>query len=193
VGIFESDNFDPLKWRNSYPTRAFELMDKRDAFWAVKIIMSFTDEMLMAIVSEARYAEQGAAEHVLETLIKRRDKIGREWFGRMTPVDNFEVKGQSLIFSDLAIDSGLAEINRRKYFYSIWIKDRAGKATFINKHRESRERVINISQASVDKKKPFVTVRIEIEDNGNSVGRGVDVYLYCIDQMSCRVTGLDRR
>ncbi len=193
VGIFESDNFDPLKWRNSYPTRAFELMDNRDAFWAVKIIMSFTDEMLRAIVSEARYPEQGAAEHVLETLIKRRDKVGREWFGRMTPVDNFEVKGQSLIFSDLAIDSGLTEINRRKYFYSTWIKDRAGKATSINKHSESRERAINISQTSGDKKKPFMTVRIEIEDNGNSVGRGVDVYLYCIDQMSCRVTGLDRR
>ncbi len=193
VGIFESENFNPVKWRNAYPIRAFELMDDRDAFWATKIILSFTDEMLGAIVSEARYPEQGAAEHVLKTLIERRDKIGQEWFGRVTPIDDFQVMGDKLVFNDLAIDSGLAGMNGRKYFYTVWQEDRAGKKKIINEHRESKDRAVSIVPVSANIKNPFMTVRIDIEDNGVRVGRGVDVYLYCRDQRSCRVTGLDRR
>ncbi len=193
VGFFESENFDPLKWKNSYPTRAFELMDDRDAFWATKIIMSFTDELLGAIVSEARYPEQGAAEHVLKTLIERRDKIGRKWFGRMTPVDNVQVRGDKLVFTDIAVDSGLAEINGRKYFYTAWQEDRAGRKKIINERSESKDRSVRIVPVSGDMDNPFMTVHIDIEDNGDRVARGVDVYLYCSDQRSCRVTGLDRK
>jgi hypothetical protein len=193
VGIFESENFDPVKWRNAYPARAFELMDDRDAFWAAKIIMSFTDEMLRAVVSEVRYPEQGAAEHVLKTLIERRDKIGQEWFGRVTPIDGFQVNRDQLVFNDLAIDSGLTAMNGRTYIYTVWQEDRSGKNIIINEHRESNDRAVSIVSASENIKNPYMTVRIEIEDNGVSVGRGVYVYLYCGDQRSCRVTGLDRR
>ena len=111
----------------------------------------------------------------------------------MTPVDNIEVKANRLLFSDLAVDSGLAEMNRRKYFYSMYLNDGKSKKIIINEHRESKDHTIDISQVSEEMENPFMTVRIEIEDAGMGVGRGVDVYLYCRDHMPCRVTGLDRR
>jgi hypothetical protein len=130
--------------------------------------------------------------HVLKTLIERRDKIGRKWFGRVTPIDDFHVRGDKLVFTDIAVDSGLAEINRRKYFYTAWQEDRAGKKIIINERSESKDRSVSIVTDSGDMEHPFMTVHIDIEDNGDSVGRGVDVHLYCSDHKSCLVTGLDR-
>jgi len=119
--------------------------------------------------------------------------ILRSWFGRVTPIDDFQVRGDKLAFTDIAVDSGLAEINRRKYFYTAWQEDRAGRKIIINERSESKDRSVSIVPISGDMKHPYITVHIDIEDKGDSVGRGVDVYLYCSDQRSCRVTGLDRK
>ncbi|MCP4262614.1 MAG: hypothetical protein GY774_34690 [Planctomycetes bacterium] len=193
VGIFESDNFDPLKWKNAYPVRAFELMNDWDAFWAAKIIMAFSDEMIEAIVKEAQYHEKGAAEYVLKTLIKRRDKIGRECFNRVTPLDDFEVSGGKLIFRDLAMDYGLTEGSQRKYLATLWRESRNGRKLLLDERHKTGGQFASLPIFTGKPGNNFFTFRIEVEDLNIPVGKGVDVTLYCRENRACRVTGVKRR
>ena len=43
----------------------------------------------------------------MKSLIVRRDKIARYWFGRVAPLDFFSVQDGMLCFHDLAVDIGL--------------------------------------------------------------------------------------
>ena len=49
IGRFEGDFFKPEVWRPEYPNPAFERMLPADAFWAVRIINRFSDDMIRAI------------------------------------------------------------------------------------------------------------------------------------------------
>jgi hypothetical protein len=130
VGYFRSDIFDPGEWVPTYPNPAFEKLTDRDAFWGAKIVMSFRDEDLAAIVETAQISNPAAEEHLLEVLRERRDKIGRYWFARVNPLDRFSVASPStasrtsdpgasqpavLRFDDLAVTTGLDSAGARRY------------------------------------------------------------------------------
>ncbi len=86
VGRFEADFFDPIEWRPEYPNPAFDNLRADDAFWAARLVARFGDEAIRAIVAKARYSEPGAAEHIVATLIKRRDKVLRAWLTGVNPI-----------------------------------------------------------------------------------------------------------
>ena len=128
VGYFRADVFKPGDWVPTYPNPAFEKMTRRDAFWGAKIVMSFRDDDLAAIVETARMTNPEAEAHLLDLLRKRRDAIGRYWFNRINPLDRFSVQpgaiaGPStqtpaapvLTFEDLAVTSTLVDANARRY------------------------------------------------------------------------------
>jgi hypothetical protein len=134
VGYFRADVFRPGKWVPTYPNPAFEKMTLRDAYWGAKIVMSFTDEDLRAIVETAQISNPEAEAHLVDVLRKRRDKIGRYWFDRVNPLDHFSVEAAApspvvtgsggdapeppvLHFDDLAVTSGLETAEARRYTY----------------------------------------------------------------------------
>ena len=123
VGYFRADVFKPGKWVPTYPNPAFEKMTRRDAFWGAKMVMSFSDEDLRAIVETGQISNPEAEQHLLEILKKRRDRIGRYWFDRVNPLDRFSaVKGTEdeaplLRFEDLAVTTGLESGAQRRYTY----------------------------------------------------------------------------
>ena len=134
VGYFRADVFDPGDWVPTYPNPAFEKMTRRDAFWGAKIVMSFSDEDLRAIVETGRISNPAAEDHLIDVLRKRRDKIGRYWFARINPLDRFRVgappnpsvvQGSSggasgpptLLFDDLSVTTGLDSASARRYTY----------------------------------------------------------------------------
>jgi hypothetical protein len=86
VGRFEGDVFDPLTWRPEYPNPAFENMRADDAFWGARLVAQFSDDVIRAIVAKGRYSEPGAAEHIVSTLITRRDKVVRAWLTGVNPL-----------------------------------------------------------------------------------------------------------
>jgi hypothetical protein len=102
VGGFESSTFKPDKWVPDYPNAAFLNRLPDDEFWAAKQVMAFTDDQIRAIVKVAQYSDPQAERYVADTLIARRDKIGRTFFARVLPLDRFEVKQGELVFHDLA-------------------------------------------------------------------------------------------
>lgn len=91
VGNFEAAHFEPAAWKPNYPCPPFENTTPRDAFWAAKIIMRFDEAALRAAVSTAEYSDPAAADYVVQTLAERRDRIGRFWFSRLNPLDEFEI------------------------------------------------------------------------------------------------------
>jgi hypothetical protein len=101
VGRFESKIFEPEKWKANYPNPAFDNRLPDDTFWAAKQVMAFTDDQIRAIVTTGQYSDPAAVEWLTRALIERRDKIGRTYFPRVLPLDQFAVRDGRLQFEDL--------------------------------------------------------------------------------------------
>ncbi len=105
VGNFASDKFKPHQWKSNFPLAAFQNMTDRDAYWAAKIVSSFTDEQIRAAVETGALSDPKAAEYLTQQLIKRRDAIAREYFTRNTALDELQLQqtsnGWVLNFTDL--------------------------------------------------------------------------------------------
>ncbi len=113
VGNFESQLFEPERWKTNYPIPAFENRLPGDTFWAAKQVMAFTDGQIRALVRTADYSDPAAEDGLTSHLIARRDKIGRTYFQKVLPLDRFQVTGDLLEFEDLAVKHGL--ISSRNY------------------------------------------------------------------------------
>ena len=86
VGHFSAERFDPPKWKPRVPNPAFRRARPDDTFWAARRVMAFTDEMIRAAVRTGRYSDPAAEKHIADTLIARRDAIGRAWLTDVNPV-----------------------------------------------------------------------------------------------------------
>jgi len=115
LGYIESKQFEPSKWRPNYPIVAFENMTDRDAFWGAKIVASFTNEQITAMVKAGKYSDRIAESVLIEILEQRRDKIADYYFRRIAPLDRFQLQGNSLVFNDLAIDAKRDDPRRVRY------------------------------------------------------------------------------
>jgi len=113
VGRFESVVFDPEKWVPNYPNPAFLSRGAEDEYWAAKLVMAFTDEDIAAIAGTGQYSSEASARYVTDTLIARREKIGKTYFRKVLALDNFRVTGGRLEFDDLAVKHGY--VPRRQY------------------------------------------------------------------------------
>lgn len=134
IGYIDSEVFDPGRWKTKYPVVAFEHMTVADAYWAAKIVMSFTDEQIRAAVETAEYSDPAAADYLTRVLIERRDKSGRHWFTQAGGLDNFQVawrEPQELVleFDDLVVQYGFAPPAERVYRYRV-LRDKQRKAAW---------------------------------------------------------------
>src|SRR5262249_12946785 len=102
VGGFDSSAFRPDNWLPDYPNAAFLNRLPDDEFWGAKQVMAFTDEQIRAIVRVAEFSDPRSEQYVADTIIARRDKIGRVYFPRVLPLDGFAVENGQLTFHDLA-------------------------------------------------------------------------------------------
>ena len=106
VGNFESQSFNPERWKTDYPNPAFLSRRPDDDYWAAKQVMAFTDDDIRAIVETAGFTDPRATEYIVTTLAQRRDKIGRTYFSMILPLDHFRVENDNLLFDDLAVKYG---------------------------------------------------------------------------------------
>lgn len=112
VGAFESVTYNPTQYQFTYPSLAFDYMTDEDAFWAAKIVTSFSDEHLVAAAQAGQYADPNASIVIARVLSERRDKIGQTYFRRTNPVDKFALvqtgpDQYELQFADLAAERGI--------------------------------------------------------------------------------------
>jgi hypothetical protein len=69
--------------------------------------MAFSDDDIRAIVETGKFTDASAVDWITKTLAGRRDRIGRTYFSKVLPLDNFRVQNGELEFDDLAVKYGL--------------------------------------------------------------------------------------
>jgi len=109
VGIFSAEDFDPGGWIPSFHVMPFDNMTPEDAYWATRIILSFTEDELLQIVKTAEYTDPKVTNYVLRVLLERRQLIARYWLRDINPIgkfaiapgpDGFELRFDNLMFAD---------------------------------------------------------------------------------------------
>lgn len=192
VGYYESEIFNPAKWYPTYPNPAFEYATLRDAYWGAKIVMSFSDEAIRAIVETAKMSNPKGKEYLIKTLIERRDKIGRYWFARMNPIDMFRfeynAKGElTLAFNDLAVDGNFSTDLESKYVYTMSHRKKGSHrqaivedpAIPISRNGEGfLDEILTSSNGTLDEEEKIFSVRIETQRGQGSISKVVEVYFY---------------
>jgi hypothetical protein len=109
AGHFSADGFDPPAWKPRVPNPAFRRARPDDTFWAARRVMAFTDEMIRAAVRTGAYSDPAAEKHIADTLIARRDAIGRAWLTDVNPVVDPSLDGSGMLrFTNAAVAAGVA-------------------------------------------------------------------------------------
>ena len=144
IGRWEAASFEPQNWKNDYPNPAFVRMTDRDAFWAAKILMRFTEEELRAIVETGEYTDPDAERYFLQVLVERQRKSGQYYLTRVNPLDRFEVGGDRLRFVNLAEDHGFASsATEYEAFWSLY-DNGVDDARALGDATRSAERVLSL-------------------------------------------------
>jgi len=101
----------------------FDNLTDQDAFWAARVILSFTKEDLQDIVKTAEYSDPKSNDYILRVLMDRRQLVARYWLGRGDGLSDFSIRragGEANIsFHDLMADHALASADLAKYSYQI--------------------------------------------------------------------------
>jgi len=124
IGRYHSAYYHPMKWKVIFPNPAFDNTTDLDGYWGAKLVMSFTDDEIKAMVATGQYPNDEAADYLAKTIIERRDITGLYWFNRVTPVDRFRIAEDdhnlfTLLFDDLAVETNLHDGESVRYRYSI--------------------------------------------------------------------------
>ena len=102
VGHLEAEAFEPERWKSDYPNPAFLSRLPDDEYWGAKQVMAFSNDDIRTIVESGQFSDPRAVDYLTTTLAARRDKIGRTFFSKVLPLDNFRVENAELRFDDLA-------------------------------------------------------------------------------------------
>jgi len=80
VGMFTSRDFDPASWRQTYPSVMFDNLTDQDAFWAMRIILSFSESEIRSMVETGEYLDPKDTSYIIQTLLERRRILAKYWF-----------------------------------------------------------------------------------------------------------------
>jgi hypothetical protein len=129
IGSLDVETYNPGSWKPSRPNPALLRATNLDGYWGAKILMSFTDEHLRAIVKEAKYSDARAEEYMSQTLIQRRDKTIRYSYDKVNPLDRFVFSDKHVLcFDDMAVVGNLEKAEDAKYKWKLEHSGKAAKA-----------------------------------------------------------------
>jgi hypothetical protein len=123
IGNFTTDDFDPKHWKQTYPAIVFDNLTNFDAFWATRVILSFTEQDLRSIVETGEYSDPRTVDYIVRTLLERRQMVARAWLREVDALDDFKLQpapgGLVMTFRDLMLDNTLALADLSEYTYQI--------------------------------------------------------------------------
>lgn len=166
VGRFESEMFSPPLWKPVLPLVAFDYMDNADAFWAARLVMSFTEEQIRAAVRQGQLSDRQAEDFIVRTLVERQRKIGMYGFSVTSPLNAFRIMKtggeQVLAFDDLAQKHGFTDPAGTCYAHTF---ARLGEKSYLGRPRSFRGHSIPLGELMkwaepVDDPKAVFTVAI---------------------------------
>jgi hypothetical protein len=123
VGLFTSRDFDPGGWKQTYPSVMFDNMTDQDAFWATRIVLSFTEPEIRSMVETGQYLDLKDADYIVRTLLERQQILARYWLRKVDALSAFSIHpekdGVAFAFRDLMLDHKLADAATTRYTYVI--------------------------------------------------------------------------
>ena len=116
LGWFPAERFDPDAFRTNRKGPAHIRRTDRDLYWGAKLVTSFSDEQIAAIVATARMSDADSAS-LTRALRIRRDIIGRRYLRALAAVEAPDVSldGARVCFDDLALQRGYATPEELRY------------------------------------------------------------------------------
>ena len=120
IGYFPAETFDPDSFRTNQRIPSHMRMTDRDAYWGAKLVTSFSDEQIGAMVETARLPDADA-RYIDHALRVRRDIIGRRYLRAVAAVENpgMSPDGTRICFQDLAIARGYAQAAEVRYLVDV--------------------------------------------------------------------------
>jgi hypothetical protein len=106
VGNLTNTAFDPLAWKPNYPNPAFLQMTPSDGYWAAKKVMAFSNAQIEAATAEAEFSDPRATAYLAKVLEERRDAVGRAYFAKVLPLEEFSLRDGVLHYKDLGAAYG---------------------------------------------------------------------------------------
>jgi hypothetical protein len=127
IGYFPAETFNPDTYRNERKNPAFMRMTDRDAYWGAKLVTSFTDAQLDALVRATRLPEPDSA-YLAHALKVRRDILGRRYLRPMAAVERPQVSedGGRVCFDDVAVARGY--VAPTEATYQVGVRDVASSS-----------------------------------------------------------------
>lgn len=125
IGWLPVEDFTPGEWRPEEPNAAFRKLTARDGYWAAKIVASFSDADLRAVVREGRLPRASVRDTLVEILAYRRDATVAHWYGRVSPLEDPVVRprdgvpGVTLRFRDLGLRDGPWSAGETSYRWTL--------------------------------------------------------------------------
>lgn len=124
LGFLRVEEFRPGAWQTMWNTPAFQSMTPADAYWAAKIVASFTDDHLRAVVEAGGLPDVEDEDTMTSVLRIRRDTLVHHWFQEVTPVEDVHIAGRDpggfeLAFRDLAVEHGVRSGDELAYAWRL--------------------------------------------------------------------------
>jgi hypothetical protein len=101
VGLFEAEIFEPENWREVYPYPPIRDSRPEDDYWAAKIVGAVTRAHLSVLFEDAGYSEPAAADYLIDTLMKRRQKVLEYFLYRVSPLELEALEDSELLVRDV--------------------------------------------------------------------------------------------
>jgi hypothetical protein len=117
LGWFPAERFDPEQYRSNRKVPSHARRTDRDVYWGAKLVTSFSDEQIAALVAAARLTEPQDAAYLTQALRSRRDIIGRRYLRALTALERPELSaaGDGVCFDDLVVRRGYARAGATRY------------------------------------------------------------------------------
>jgi hypothetical protein len=124
IGNFTAEAFNPLAWKPNYPNQAFLAITPGDGYWGAKRVMAFTNEDIRAVVEDGQFSNPAATDYMAKVLEERRDLIGKAWFARVLPLEQFAIADGKIEYKDLNATYGLASAQTFTHEWFNWDNDK---------------------------------------------------------------------
>jgi hypothetical protein len=111
IGRLPRDNtrFEPDRWKAPVSNPAFLHARPDDRFWAARLIVAMTDNLLEAAVRAGGFDDPASEAFLVKALAERRDAIGRTSLAAVNPIVEPALDGAGILtFRNAAVDAGVA-------------------------------------------------------------------------------------
>jgi len=192
IGRFESKVFEPGNWKPEYPNAAFDNALPDDCYWAAKIVMAFTDDDIRAVVRTGALTDSDAEEYLIQTLIERRNKIGRYYFNQVLALDSFALDENIVRFAHLPTQHGFA--GQPENYTVSWFRFDNAKNEKIRVGNEASVagRTFAVPSELLSDGTPYFGVEIRNSARRELTGDTADVSLFMHRSSVSRIVGIER-